>query len=119
MQYFHKICRHQLCNRFHIFFYFADETVDYLVKCGQTLVNPMNNVWYPVCQKTYCQWHDDLLTILYQVIPSMLMDLFISSPKHKLMPLVRKIMAMAEVIQFFNHNNFIFANENLMNVIER
>lgn len=35
------------------------------------------------------------------------------------MPLVRKIMAMAEVIKFFNHNNFIFANENLTGVIEK
>lgn len=49
----------------------------------------------------------------------MIMDLFIKSPKHKLMPFVRKIKAMAEVIKFFNHNNFIFANDNLMNVIER
>lgn len=98
---------------------FPDETVDYLVMNGQKLVNPMNNVWYPVCQKTYYHWHDDLLTILYQVIPSMIMDLFIKSPKHKLMPLIRKIISMAEVIQFFNHNNFIFANENLMCVIER
>lgn len=101
------------------FWNFADETVDYLVECGQTLVNPMNAVWHPVCQKTYCNWHDDLLTILYQVLPSMLMDLFIKSPKHKLMPFVRKIMAMAEVIKFFNHNNFIFANSNYFGVIDR
>lgn len=79
----------------------------------------MNSVWYPVCQKTYSNLHDDILTILYQVIPSLFMDLFIKSPKYKLMPLVRKIMAMAEVIKFFNHNNFIFANENLTGVIEK
>lgn len=28
-------------------------------------------------------------------------------------------MAMTDVIKFFNHNNFIFANDNLMHVIER
>lgn len=105
---------------FHFLFnFFPDQTVDYLVKWGQTLVNPMNNVWYPVCQKTYCNWHNDLLTIVYQVIPSMIMDLFISSPKYKLMPFARKIMAMADVIKFFNHNDFIFANTNLMGVVDR
>lgn len=98
---------------------FADETLEYLVKCGQTLVNPMNNVWYPVCQKTYFNWHDDLLTITYQVLPSLAMDLFSKSPTYKLMPFVRKIMAMAEVIKFFNHNNFVFANRNFFNVIDR
>lgn len=119
------MCSHWFCKHFAVEFpsnsfswNLADETVDYLVKCGQKLVNPMNAVWRPVCQKTYCNWHDDLLTILYQVLPSMLMDLFIKSPKHKLMPFVRKIMAMAEVIKFFNHNNFIFANSNYFSVID-
>lgn len=35
------------------------------------------------------------------------------------MPFARKIMAMADVIKFFNHNDFIFANTNLMGVVDR
>lgn len=117
------ICQNRISSTRLMPFYlcgnFTDETLDYLVKCGQTIVNPMINVWYPVCQKTYSNWHDNLLTMLYQVLPSLVMDRFIKSPKHKLMPFVRKIMAMAEVIQFFNHNNFIFANKNYFGVIDR
>lgn len=79
----------------------------------------MGGVWYPVCQKTYFQLHDDLLTILYQVIPSAVMDMFIKSPKHKLLPLHRKVVAMSEVIQFFNHRDFNFANDNLETVLSR
>lgn len=92
----------------------SDETLGYLVKCGQEIACPTANVWYPVCQKTYFQLHDKLLTIFYQVLPSAIMDLFIKSSKFKLLPLCRKISAMAEVIQFFNHHNFNFAKNNLM-----
>lgn len=100
-------------------FLFADETVRYLVACGRRLVLPMQSVWYTVCQKTYCNFHDDLLTILYQVIPSMIMDMFIMDPKRKLMPIVRKMMVMSEVIKFFIHHQFVFANDNLFGVINR
>lgn len=79
----------------------------------------MRSVWYPVCQKTYFQLHDDLLTIFYQAIPSAIMDLFAKSEKYKLVPLHRKVVAMSEVIQFFNHKNFNFANKNLETVLER
>lgn len=97
----------------------TDETVRYLVQCGREIACPMNSVWYPVCQKTYFHWHDDMLTLLYQAIPSAIMDVFIASSKYKLLPLCRKIVAMSEVIQFFNHNNFNFANKNLENVLQR
>lgn len=97
----------------------TDETVRYLVECGRRLVLPMQSVWYTVCQKSYCDWHDYLLTILYQVIPSLIMDLFISNPKRKLTPFVRKMLVMADVIKFFIHNQFEFANDNLFNVINR
>lgn len=97
----------------------ADETVRYLCASSRNLEMPTNSVWYAVCQKTYCDWHDYLLTIIYQVIPSMIMDLFITNPKHKLTPIVRKILAMAEVIKFFNHIQFEFANDNLFDVINR
>lgn len=80
---------------------------------------PTNSVWYAVCQKTYSDWHDYLLTIIYQVIPSMIMDPLISNPKHKLTPIVRKILAMAEVIKLFNHIEIDFANNNLFDVINR
>lgn len=93
--------------------------MNYLVDVGRRLVVPMNAVWYTVCQKTYCNWHDDLLRIIYQVIPSMIMDLFISSPKYKLTPIVRKMMMFAEVIKFFIHNEFVFDNDNLFDVINR
>ncbi|XP_055327151.1 fatty acyl-CoA reductase wat-like isoform X2 [Sitodiplosis mosellana] len=96
-----------------------DNTVSYLVQVGRRLVVPMNSVWYTVCQKTYCDWHDDLLRIIYQAIPSMIMDLFISSPKYKLTPIVRKMKTFAEVIKFFIHNEFVFANDNLFDVINR
>lgn len=79
----------------------------------------MNSVWYTVCQKTYYDWHDRLLTIIYQAIPSMIMDLFIASSKFKLTRIVRKMLVMAEVIKFFIHNQFEFANENLFDVINR
>lgn len=47
------------------------------------------------------------------------MDLFISSPKYKLTPIVRKMLVMSEVIKFFIHNKFVFANENLFDLIKR
>lgn len=97
----------------------ADETVRYLVECGRRLVLPMQSVWYTVSQKSYCDFHDYLLTIIYQAIPSMIMDLFISNPKRKLTPFVRKMLVMAEVIKFFIHNTFVFANDNLFDVINR
>lgn len=86
---------------------------------GRKLVIPMNSVWYTVCQKTYCDWHDNMLTILYQAIPSMIMDLFIKSSKYKLTPIVRKMMMFADVIKFFIHNEFVFDNDNLFGVINR
>ncbi|XP_031621106.1 fatty acyl-CoA reductase wat-like [Contarinia nasturtii] len=95
-----------------------DNTVSYLVECGRKLVAPMNCVWYPVCQKTYSDLHDNLLIILYQAIPSMIMDLFIKS-KYKLTPIVRKMLMFSDVIKFFIHNEFVFDNDNLFNVIDR
>lgn len=115
-------CNFSMFHRYYcilFFIFFVDETVKYLVNCGREIVCPTNSVWYPVCQKTYFQWHDSLLTLFYQVIPSAIMDIFIKSSKYKLMPLARKICAMSEVIQFFNHNNFNFANENLQMVLDR
>lgn len=97
----------------------ADNTVNYLVKWGRRLVVPMNSVWYTVCQKSYYDWHDNLLTIVYQAIPSMIMDLFMSSSKYKLTPIVRKMLVMADVIRFFIHNEFVFDDGNLYDVINR
>lgn len=109
----------RFCVKYFCGFKFTDKTVSYLVDCGRKLVVPMNSVWYTVCQKTYYDWHDRLLTIIYQAIPSMIMDLFITSPKYKLTPIVRRMLVMADVIKFFIHNKFIFANENLFDVINR
>lgn len=97
----------------------ADNTVNYLVKWGRRLVVPMHSVWYTVCQKTYYDWHDRLLTIVYQAIPSMIMDLFISSSGFKLTPIVRKMLIMSEVIKFFIHNEFVFDDNHLYDVIDR
>lgn len=115
----HRLCAFiSYCICLFCGYLFADNTVSYLVECGRKLVAPMNCVWYPVCQKTFSNFHDNLLIILYQAIPSMIMDMFTKS-KFKLTPIVRKMMMFSDVIKFFIHNEFVFANENLFDVINR
>lgn len=81
----------------------------------------LKSVWRTCTHMSMCPLMQNYTTIVYQVIPGLLLDagLWVSGSKVRLMPVYRKLIMFMLVIKFFASTQWDFQANNIKEVYAR